>query len=69
MREIPIHCKLCGKILYEAYTPTGNKDTKVLQGITKTCPHCHNKNPRAISLHNYTEEMFLAGLKNGKFYM
>ena len=34
MREIPIHCKLCGKSLYEAYTPTGNKDTKVLQGIT-----------------------------------
>ena len=34
MREIPIHCKLCGKSLYAAYTPTGNKDTKVLQGIT-----------------------------------
>ncbi len=69
MQEIPIHCKLCGKSLYEAYTPTGNKDTRVLQGITKTCPHCHKKNPRAISLHNFTEEMFLSKVKNGKFYM
>lgn len=69
MQEIQIHCKLCRKSLYEAYTPTGNKDTKVFQGITKTCPHCHKKNPRAISLHNYTEEMFLSMVQNGKFYM
>ena len=69
MHEIPIHCKLCRRTLYESYTPTGNKDTKVLNGITKTCPHCHKKNPRAISLHNYTEEMFLSQLENGKFYM
>lgn len=69
MQEIQIHCKLRRKSLYEAYTPTGNKDTKVFQGITKTCPHCHKKNPRAISLHNYTEEMFLSMVQNGKFYM
>lgn len=64
MQEIPIHCRLCGKSLYEAYTPTGNKDTKVLQGITKTCPHCHKKNPRAISLHNYTYDNYFFHIKS-----
>ena len=69
MQQIPIHCRMCKKSLDEAYTPTGNKDTLVFNGMTKTCPHCHNKHPRAMSLHNFTEEMFLREVRNGKFYM
>lgn len=69
MQAINIHCKICRKSLYESYEPTGDKDALVLNGITKTCPHCHKKNPRAISLHNYTEEKFLSEVMNGKFYM
>ncbi len=67
--QIALHCKYCKKSLHVGYVTTGNKDEKVLQGITMTCPVCHSKHPRAMSLHNFTEEMFLSKVKNGKFYI
>ena len=50
--KIEFFCKYCRKSLHVAYETTGDKNTKVLQGIIMTCGRCHNKHPRAMSLHN-----------------
>jgi pyruvate-formate lyase-activating enzyme len=69
MRKIAIHCKYCRKGLKMAYTPTGNENTLVLQGITMTCPYCHNKNPRTMALHNFTEKRFLEKAEGDKYFI
>lgn len=69
MQEIALHCKKCRKSLHVAYMPTGKKNVKVLQGATMTCGNCHNKYPRAMSLHNFTEEEFLQKVEGSKFFI
>ena len=56
------------EVEYDIETRCGHCGGQGGHGL-KTCPHCHKKNPRAISLHNYTEEKFLREVQNGKFYM
>ena len=67
--KIEFFCKYCRKSLHVAYETTGDKNTKVLQGIIMTCGRCHNKHPRAMSLHNVTEGELLEKAVAGKIYI
>ncbi len=67
--QITLHCKYCRKSLHVGYIVTGNRDEKVLQGLTMTCPVCHNKHPRAMSLHNITEGEFLKQTVGSKVFV
>ncbi|MCR5546091.1 MAG: hypothetical protein K6F30_06375 [Lachnospiraceae bacterium] len=65
MREIKIHCHKDRKGLRMAYTPTGDDNAIVLQGIRIDCPYCTE--PR--SLHGKTEKEFLSQVVDGKFFI
>lgn len=65
MQKIAIHCRKDRKGLRMAYTPTGDKNSLVLQGITITCPYCKE----ARSLHNMNEEKFLSKVVGDKFFI
>lgn len=65
MRKIAIHCRKDRKGLRMSYTPTGDGKALVLQGITIACPYCKV----ARSLHNFTEEEFLAKAVGDKFFI
>lgn len=67
--KIEFYCKYCRKSLHVAYETTGDKDAKVLQGIVMTCGNCHNKHPRAMSLHNMTGGDILEKTVGQKFFI
>lgn len=68
MSSIKIHCMKCRKWLKMTYTPTGNRNALVMQGLEMNCPFCHNKYPRTISFHE-SEAEFVSAVSNGKYFI
>lgn len=68
MQQIDFYCKKCKKYLGISYSPSGDPNAVVLNGIIMKC-HT-NKCIRTMTLKNVTESYLLAHVdKNGKVFI